>query len=100
MKITKLAVAIGAALMISAPIANAGDKFDFWCSPGYYKGHDDWQQFFSGDDVERLLGMLYATGAHNGDLKQAAALEINNYYIQSTKDGMPCEDGDEYPGAD
>lgn len=103
MKITKLAIAIGTALVLSAGLASADKheeppKFDFLCSPGYYKGHLEWTTSLGLDQttIDALLWDLNATGqTHSkpGQHMQNAAAFINSLYISQTGD-IPCEDGD------
>ena len=71
-------------------------KKDAACSPGYYKNHvDTWCGVSVGacgviSNCEEILADLNATGAHNGELKQAAGDFLNGCF--GTNEASPCEE--------
>jgi hypothetical protein len=96
MKIFKSGLAAGVALALAASASFAQEKDpEFLCSPGYWKNHTEvWQDLVDETTFNAIMADLTATGAHNGDLKQAAAAYLNAIFLNSDKLDLPCEDGD------
>ncbi len=85
-----LAVALGSTPVLADHEKGHGSKKDFVCSPGYYKNHlETWFDMVPFDS-QALLDGLTRTGKKNGQVKQAAAAELNGWFLENG--GVPCDD--------